>query len=109
MRALTRVATAATESKLLDVALSTTGAQLERLCRGYRTAMTVDKVLPPPERSVRRRDLPSGMVKLEVILSPDGAAVVMAALDRTREMSGRKRVAGTHADLGTAADAILYI
>jgi Domain of unknown function (DUF222) len=88
VRALTRVATAATESKLLDVALSATGAQLERLCRGYRTAMTVDDVLPPPERSVRRRDLPGGMVKLEVILSPDEAALVLAAVDRAREVTG---------------------
>jgi hypothetical protein len=88
VRALTRVATAATESKLLDVALSATGAQLERLCRGYRTAMTVDNVLPPPERSVRRRDLPGGMVKMEVILSPDEAALVLAAVDRAREVTG---------------------
>jgi hypothetical protein len=87
-RALTRVATPATDSKLLDVALSATGAQLERLCRGYRTAMTVDDVLPPPERSVRRRDLPGGMVKLEVILSPDEAALVLAAVDRAREVTG---------------------
>jgi hypothetical protein len=49
--------------------------------------MTADNVLPPPERCVRRRDLPGGMVKLEVILSPDEAALVLTALDRAREVT----------------------
>jgi hypothetical protein len=90
VRALTRVATPETEAKLLDAALYSTGAQLERLCRGYRTAMSQmsgDNALPPPERSVRRRDLPGGMIKLEVVLSPDEAALVLAALDRAREVT----------------------
>jgi hypothetical protein len=90
VRALTRVATPETEAKLLDAALYSTGAQLERLCRGCRTAMsqmTADNALPPPERSVRRRDLSGGMVKLEVILSPDEAALVLTALDRAREVT----------------------
>jgi hypothetical protein len=87
VRALTRVATPETEAKLLDAAMYSTGAQLERLCRGYRIAMTADNALPPPERSVRRRDLPGGMVKLEVILSPDEAALVLTALDRAREVT----------------------
>ena len=38
VRALTRVATSATEQRLLQLALYATGAQLERLCRGYRCA-----------------------------------------------------------------------
>jgi len=86
VRALTRVATPRTEAKLLDVALYSTGAQLERLCRGYRTATTSDNALPPPERSVRRRDLPGGMVKLEIVLSPDEADLILRSLDRAREM-----------------------
>jgi hypothetical protein len=47
-RALTRPATPETEAKLLDAAMYSTGAQLERLCRGYRIAMTAENVLPPP-------------------------------------------------------------
>ena len=70
VRALTRVATPEAEAKLIEVAMYSTGAQLERLCRGYRTAMTADNALPPPERSVRRRDLPGSMVKLEIVLLP---------------------------------------
>jgi hypothetical protein len=37
-RALTRVAAPETEAKLMEVAVVATGAQLERLCRGYRRA-----------------------------------------------------------------------
>ena len=90
VRALTRVATPETEAKLLAAALYSTGAQLERLCRGYRTAMTADNALPPAERSVRRRDLPGGMVKLEVVLSPDEADLVLRALDRAREVTHKQ-------------------
>jgi hypothetical protein len=90
VRALTRVATVETEAKLLDAAMYSTGAQLERLCRGYRTAMTADNALPPPERSVHRRDLPGGMVKLEVVLAPDEADLVLGALDRAREVTRRQ-------------------
>ena len=85
-RALTRVATPETEAKLLEVAVVATGAQLERLCRGYRRALAPDEALAPEERSVRRRDLPGGMVKLEIVLAPDEADLVLRALDRAREV-----------------------
>jgi hypothetical protein len=87
VRALTRVATPETEAKLLGVALYATGAQLERLCRGYRTALSAENVLPPPERSLSRRELLGGMVKLEIVLSPDEADLVEGAPDRAREIA----------------------
>jgi hypothetical protein len=102
VRALTRVATPETEGKLLDAAMYATGAQLERLCRGYRTAMTADNVLPPPERSVRRRDLPGGMVKLEVVLSPDEAELVLRALDRAREVKHEQNQTDASAETSDA-------
>jgi hypothetical protein len=86
VRALTRVATPDTEAKLLEVAVVATGAQLERLCRGYRRALAPDETLAAEERSVRRRDLPGGMVKLEIVLAPDEADLVLRALDRAREV-----------------------
>ena len=86
VRALTRVATPESEARLLDVALYATGAQLERLCRGYRTALTADEAPSPDDRCVRQRVLPSGMVKLEIVLCPDEADLVMRALDRAREV-----------------------
>ena len=87
VRALTRVATRANEAKLLDLALVATGAQLERICRGYRGAMNQDRPCVPEDRSVRKRLLPGGMVKLEIVLSADEADLVMRALDCAREIS----------------------
>src|SRR5512140_165336 len=43
VRALTRVATADNEAKLLNMAKIATGAQLERLCRGYRAVREGEK------------------------------------------------------------------
>ena len=85
-RALTRVATPETETKLLEVAVVATGAQLERICRGYRRALAPDEGLAPEERSVRRRDLPGGMVRLEIVLAPDEADLLLRALDWAREV-----------------------
>ena len=104
VRALTRVATPETEAKLLDAAMYSTGAQLERLCRGYRTAMTVDNALPPPERSVRRRDLPGGMVKLEIVLNPDEADLVLRALDRAREVDHSDKTDKTDGEVAASAE-----
>jgi hypothetical protein len=86
VRALTRVATPENEARLLELALYATGAQLERLCRGYRTALAVDETPSLEDRCVRQRVLPSGMVKLEIVLCPDEADLVMRALDRAREV-----------------------
>jgi hypothetical protein len=108
VRALTRVATAANEAKLIDLALAATGAQLERICRGYRGAMNQDRPCVPEDRSVRKRLLPGGMVKLEIVLSADEADLVMRAVDCAREISAevstplavaRSFVAGTAAPL----------
>jgi hypothetical protein len=87
VRAVTRVATPDTEAKLLEVAVVATGAQLERLCRGYRRALGPDEGLAAEERSVRQRDLPGGLVKLEIVLAPDEADLVLRALDRAREVA----------------------
>lgn len=85
VRALSRVATPSNEATLLEMALSATGAQLERLCRGYRTALAAEEAPSREMRSVRRRVLPSGMVRVEMVLCPDEAALVFRALDCARE------------------------
>jgi len=94
VRALTRVATAANEARLLDLALAATGAQLERICRGYRGAMKQDRPCVPEDRSVRKRLLPGGMVKLEIVLSADEADLVLRAVDCAREISAETPAAG---------------
>jgi hypothetical protein len=85
-RALTRVATPANEDRLLAMALTATGAQLERLCRGYRRGIEGEKAPMPEERSVHRRLLPGGRVKLELVLEADEAELVLRAVDRAREV-----------------------
>jgi len=44
------------------------------------------KAPTPEERSVRRRQLPGGMVKLELVLEADEADLVLRAVDRAREV-----------------------
>jgi hypothetical protein len=85
-RALTRVANPANEASLLAMALVATGAQLERLCRGYRTVAEGRKAPMPEERSVHRRLLPGGRIKLELVLEADEAELVLRAVDRAREV-----------------------
>ncbi len=98
VRALTRVATLENEPKLLELALFATGAQLERLCRGYRAVNEGERAPAPEERSVRLRQLPGGMVKLELVLEPDEADLILRAVDRAREV---------HAEQATPADSTL--
>ena len=86
VRALTRVATPENEACLLEMALEATGAQLECLCRGFRTAQAAGETQIPEERSVRQRVLSGGMVKLELVLSPDEADMILRAIDRAREV-----------------------
>ncbi len=89
VRALTRVATPQNEAKLLEMALIATGAQLERLCRGYREVLDGERMPVPEERSVRQRLLPGGMVKLELVLEPDEADLILRAVERAREVHAR--------------------
>jgi hypothetical protein len=86
VRAISRVATPANEAAFLEVALAATGGQLERLCRGYRGALHADDKPSREARSVRRWTLPSGMVKVEMVLCPDEAEQLFRALDRAREV-----------------------
>ncbi len=91
VRALTRVATPENEGKLLDLALVATGAQLERFCRDYRAATLPDEPAPTPEeRSVYKRVLPGGMVKLELVLEPDEADLILRAVERAREVRAER-------------------
>ena len=90
VRALTRVATPENEAKLLEMALIATGAQLERLCRCYRGVLDGERTPAAEERSVRQRLLPGGMVKLELVLEPDEADLILRAIERTREVHARQ-------------------
>jgi len=84
-RAITRVATPATEAMLLEDARFATGSQLERICRKYAAVLRVERPTAHDDavrRSFARRDLDDGMVKLDAILHPEEAAIVCEALTR---------------------------
>ncbi len=85
VRAITRVATPATEEALLVDALATTAAQLELICRKF-AAVRRHATLSPEElrarRTVTRRERADGMVVIEAVLPADEAALVMAAIER---------------------------
>ena len=108
VRAITRVATPATEAALLDDAHRTTAAQLERICRGLRSvqrqgSLSADDVRA--RRTVTRREREDGMVAIEAVLPADEAAIVFAAIeheaarvatdacDRARGVSAEVRLA----------------
>ena len=75
VRALTRVATAENEARVLEVATYATGAQLER------------------------------MVRLEMVLAPDEADLVMRAIDGAREVSAEAgKTEGTKGRASAKAD-----
>jgi hypothetical protein len=72
------------EERLLEVALAATGAQLEQICRGLRSA-TRSESDAAQERYVRARVLGNGLVKLEVVLTPDESTLIVNAIERVRE------------------------
>jgi hypothetical protein len=101
-RAITRVATAANEEVLLEVALYITGAQLERVCRRYRGAQ-VEAGAAPPERGLRTIPMGGGMVRIDVVLPADEAALVLEAIERTTAML-REEVRARAGERGRSAD-----
>ena len=93
-RAITRVATAATEAVLLGYAQHCTASQLETVCRkvGVLGADAASKAVRPhdSERYVAHTTTASGMVCVKACLRPDEAALLLqvlqqAAVDCTRE------------------------
>jgi len=95
VRAITRVASAATEATLLEMATHATASQLERICRGYRRVAAAEMQRPESladearSRVVRVRDTDDGMVRIEARLRPEEAAVVLQALDVARRRAWR--------------------
>ena len=91
VRALTRVATPATEASLLEMARSSTASQLERICRSYRLALrNASKERPedePDRRWVRERETDEGLVRFDVQLRPDEAAIVRRALEAAMQQA----------------------
>jgi hypothetical protein len=88
VRALTRVATIDNETRLIEISRAATGAQLERICRRFRRATREIEDVPnldPEERTLRVRPTESGMLRLEITLHPDEAALVLQAIEKARD------------------------
>ena len=85
VRALTRVATPATESELLELGLGTTGAQCDQVVRAWRTVLTPEMSASSQlSRSMRRRTEANGSVVYTLRVASDDAPVVDAALGLAR-------------------------
>ncbi len=95
VRAITRVATPKNEDLLLHQARGTTGAELERVCAGYRR-LAPRQVVATERRTVRRRNLDDGLVQIELRLLPDEAERVWQAIAEVRRelASGERRFRG---------------
>ena len=115
VRAMTRVATATNETRVLEVAVEATGAQLEGICRGLKRA-TAPEAEQAADRRLRARALGSGLVKLEVVVSPDEADLLIGAMERARAAMtpvGQATSGGQSQDAAAprpwAADGLLHI
>jgi hypothetical protein len=86
VRAITRVATPANETMLLELARLMTASHLEKTCRKYALVQRHGQESKPwddeQRRYVRRRDTEDGMVKIEAVLHPEEAEMVWAMLNR---------------------------
>ncbi|MFO7568087.1 MAG: DUF222 domain-containing protein [Enhygromyxa sp.] len=92
VRAITRVATEQTEQHFIDIAVHATASQIERLARAYRRVHSQQGVAggtgePPLDqrRYMRRVETWSGMVRLEIQLPPEEAAIVWSAVSSALE------------------------
>ena len=112
VRAMTRVADASIEERLLEMARHASGAELERICRGFRRVQRLAartdeqrRRAAEPDRWLQRRNLPDGMVRIEVRLLPDEAEVVWEALERMRRELRAEAGAATTEE-GTLVEAV---
>jgi hypothetical protein len=116
-RALTRVASPATEEELLMVARAGTAAHVERLVRAWRRVRRLEELEHVNDRH-QRRSLQAhydedGMLVLRARLDPEAGAVLLRALDAAREQACRAREEGDDADDATweqqQADALALV
>lgn len=86
VRAATRVANPANEESLVNVALCSTGAQLERVVQGLRKAKDLSDVQDRHDRrSLSWHWAEDGMLVVRARLSPEDGALLLAALEAVRE------------------------
>ncbi len=98
-RAISRVATAEKEEVWIAYAKRMPASQLDTLCRSYQNVQAYDQERGAMAgsvaaahvaalRTVTRRSLDNGMVKFEIVLRSDEAAIVWAALNAATAKAG---------------------
>ena len=105
-RAITRVATPEKEELWIAYAKRMPASQLENLCRSYQNVQAYDQAhgvaagamtgamiaaQVAAQRTVTRRTLDNGMVKFEVVLPSDEAAIVWTALNAAIAKAGAEQ------------------
>jgi hypothetical protein len=91
VRAMTRVATAATEEMILLMARMSTAAQLEKMCRLFHSIRPTDSArdIEDGRRFVTSRPTDDGLVSIQIRVLPDEAARILAAIDARAERGNR--------------------
>ncbi|GAA2071158.1 HNH endonuclease signature motif containing protein [Actinomadura alba] len=102
VRALTRVATSDNEAALVETALVTTAAQLERIVVGMRNATRDDVAERHARRKVTWRHDDDGSFVMSIRLDPEEGAVALAAL-RAAQSSGSDSSSGSAAGSRSAS------
>ncbi|MFT5359149.1 MAG: hypothetical protein ACI9KE_006392 [Polyangiales bacterium] len=113
-RALTRVATPSNERDLLNMALASTAAQLERICSGLKRALVGEseegeEAEVGAERYVQMRTMADGTREVRARLCADEAALVMEVLHRVREGLSEECSSGGEASRPGLADALVRL
>ncbi|MFO7566197.1 MAG: DUF222 domain-containing protein [Enhygromyxa sp.] len=93
VRALTRAATAESEQFWIDVALHASASQIEKMARAYQRVTGEEASRDPMDlpnnqrRFVRRSETVGGMVRIEMQLTPEEAAVLWSAMNSALEQA----------------------
>ncbi|HEY2832345.1 MAG TPA: DUF222 domain-containing protein [Sporichthyaceae bacterium] len=104
VRAMTRIATPATEADLVAMALASTGAQMDRIAAGTRRGRSLGEVNDRhARRAISWRWDEDGSLILDGRFSPEDGAVVVAAIEAFRaqpdpEVEPRPTAANSNAD-----------
>jgi hypothetical protein len=107
VRAITRVATPENEQDFVDIAADTTAAQIERLTRAYkrcrvdpRDSRYTGGQPRDQRRFVRRSETLGGMVRIELQLPPEEAALVWSAMQSASDGEPQASAEASSTDSG---------
>ncbi|WP_222266633.1 HNH endonuclease signature motif containing protein [Modestobacter marinus] len=90
VRELTRVADAATETELVELAGQTTASQLARVVRAWRRSDAVDDDVVTEKRAFRWSWGDDGMLTLQVRVDAEEGAALLAAIESLAERDARR-------------------